>query len=84
MRLSINKEPGNLMFELLVQAGRTPTVFIDGIAQDRCVACDDVEGWIERHQTNENGSYKLDRYGNTVLERVYGKVRILLDPLEKR
>lgn len=81
MRLSVRlNEPGAVLHELLVQAGRVPTIYLNGIKQNECVTVDDVAGWVERGQVNPDGTLKRDRGGDIVFERVFGKVTILLDP----
>jgi hypothetical protein len=76
MRLSVrDNEPGKWLLELLVQAGRQPVVFLDGLKQECAVAVDDTEGWVERQKVDDAGRLMG-------LERVFGKVKICLDPYE--
>lgn len=83
MRISVKEHsPGRMLWELLCQAGRAPIIFFNGIKQDRVVEVDDVEGWVERMQVDVVGRPVIDHSGNAVFEKVYGKVKVFLDPQE--
>jgi hypothetical protein len=52
-------------------------VYLDGVYQDRCWACDDEAGWVKRYVLNPKNPKKvLAKYGQLVTEIVYGKVEV--------
>jgi hypothetical protein len=80
MRLSVDSDDaGHMLFGLLRAAGRTPTIYLDGLKQDHVIMADDERGEVLRFKTDDAGHVMRDG-DDAARELLTGKVTIQLDP----
>jgi len=83
MRVSIDeKDDGYLAYLAIDRQINRIDVYLDDVRINRAITADDEQGFIVQCKLDSNGFVQCDDKGDVVLETLYGKVDIVLTPIE--